>query len=254
MRSRDWYNKGGIEMMTIAGRIHRLEASLEAEKKFFLWLQHAKAKGGFIRYWEQELVGPLVPFEWFADEEAHFLYFLVNDVNFTILNSASTNQDLNVLAYCALDGLLRQISRPDQSGALVPVRPIPEIKSQVGGYLWAKFRTLLEEALSIAAAIDEISETYLGGEDILFADSRGTIDAETSTLRKTAEIYGSLAEWLNLEPITIECFTPGHPMVDTKADQLVHLSRAQALMCRDDRRKSIDALRRVCPKLVEGAP
>jgi hypothetical protein len=240
-------------MMTIAGRIHRLEASLEAEKKFFLWLQHAKAKGGFVRYWEQELVGPLVPFEWFADEEAHFLYSLVNDVNFTILNSASTNQDLNVLAYCALDGLLRQISRPDQSGALVPVRPIPEIKSQVGGYLWAKFRTLLEETLSLAAAVDEISETYLGGEDILFADSRGTIDAETSTLRKTAEIYGSLAEWLNLEPITVECFTPDHPMVDAKAKQLVLLSRAQALIGRDDRRKSIDALRRVL-KLAGGEP
>ncbi len=164
--------------MTIAGRIHRLEAALEAKEKFFLWLQHAKAKGGFVRYWEQELAGPLVPFEWFADEEAHFLCCLVNDVNFTILNSASTNQDLNVLAHCALDGVLRQISRPDQSGALVPVRPIPEIASRVGVYLWTKLRTLLEEALSIAAAIDEISETYLGGEDILFADSRGTIEAE----------------------------------------------------------------------------
>src|SRR5664280_565255 len=119
MRSRDSCSKGGIEKMTIARRVHRLEASLEAEKKFLLWLQHAKAKGGFICYWEQELAGPLVPFEWFADEEAHFLYSLVNDVNFTILNSASTNQDLSILAHCALDGLLRQISRPDQSAALV---------------------------------------------------------------------------------------------------------------------------------------
>src|ERR1035437_5014463 len=253
MRSRDWCSKGGIEKVTIAGRIHRLQAPLEGGKKFFLWLQHAKAKGGFVRYWEQELAGPLVPFEWFADEEAHFLYFLVNVVNLTILTNASTNQDLSVLAHCALYGVLRQISRPDQSGALVPVRPIPEIASRVGVYLWTKLRTLLEEALSIAAAIDEISETYLGGEDILFADSRGTIDAETSRLRKTAEIYGSLAEWLNLEPITVECFTPGHPMVDAKANQLIHLSRAQALICRGDRRKSIDALRRVL-KLAEGEP
>lgn len=236
--------------MTIEGRVHRLEASLEAEEKFFLWLQHAKAEGGFIRYWEHKLAGPLVPFEWFADEEAHFRYFLVNEVNLTILTNASKNQDLSVLAHCALDGILKQISRPDQSGALVPVRPIPEIASQVGMCLWTKLRTLLEETLSLVAAADEISETYLGGEDILFADSRSTIDAETSTLRRTGEIYGPLAEWLNLEPITVECFAPGHPMVDAMVNQLVDLSRAYALICCDDRRKSIDALRRVM-KLAE---
>jgi hypothetical protein len=238
--------------MTIARRVHTLEASLEAKKKFFLWLQHAKAKGGFIRHWEQEIAGPLVPFEWFADEEAHFHYFLVNVVNLTILENASTNQDSSVLAHCAMYGIVRQISRPDQSGALVPVRPIPEIASQAGGYLWAKFRTLLEETLSLAAAIDEISAAYLGGEDILFADARATIESETSKLCRTAEIYGSLAKWLNLEPIAVECFTAGHPMVDAKVNELVHLSRAEALIFCSDRLKFRDALRRACPKLMEG--
>jgi hypothetical protein len=234
------------------GRIHKLEGSLAAKEKFLLWLHHAKAAGGFVAYWEKELKGPMVPFEWFEDEEAYFLFRLVNDLNFTILNNATKNQDLRSLAHCALDGIVRQISRPDQFGALVPVRPIPEIATRAGIYLCAKFRTLLEEAELTEAAIEVLSKTYLGGEDILFPDSRAILDAETSNLRVTAEIYELLAKWLDLEPIAIEAFTLDHLMVDAKANQILYISRAEALACSSDRRKFLDALQRAFPELVEG--
>jgi hypothetical protein len=39
------------------GRIHRLEASLDAKRKFFLWFHRAKDAGGFAPYWDKELKG-----------------------------------------------------------------------------------------------------------------------------------------------------------------------------------------------------
>ncbi len=237
--------------MALKARLQKLEASLEAKKQLFLWLQHAKAAGGFVPYWEQELKGPLGPFEWLADEEVYFLWHLVNETNLEILKNAQVNHDLRSFAHCALDGILRQIARPNRSGVFVPARQIPELAERVGGYLYAKFRALLEESLSLAAAIDEVSETYLGGEDILFPDSRAALDAETSDLRKTADVFGPLAEWLKVEPITVDGFIPGH-LVDAKASQLVNFARAGALSRGGTRRQFIDALQQAWPELAEG--
>ncbi len=123
--------------MTSKRRIVKIEASLDGKTKFLLWLHRAKAAGGFEAYWEKELKGPLVPFEWFDDEGAFLLFRLVNDVNFTILKSAETNRNLRSLAHCALDGVVRQISRPDEWGALLPNCPIPEIATLAGMYVCA---------------------------------------------------------------------------------------------------------------------
>ena len=234
--------------MTLERRINKLETSLLAKEKFFLWLNRAKAAGGFVPYWEKELKGPLAPLEWFADEEAYLLFRLVNDVNFTILNNASKNKDLRSFAHCALDGVVRRISRPNRSGALVPVRPIPEVPSRVGVYLCAKFRLLLEETLSLAAAVDEISETYLGGEDILFSDIRATLDAEVSCLNATAELFDPLTDWLHIEPLTLNRLTPCSPIVHARVDHVIHLSRAEALVSCSDLRKFKDALQRAFPE------
>ncbi len=161
--------------MTLETRIHKLETSLAAREKFTLWLHHAKAAGGFVSYWEKEMRGPLAPLEWFEDEEAYLLFRLVNDVNFAILNNASKNQDLRSFAHCALDGVLRRICRLNKSSVFVPVHPIPENATLIGKKLCAKFKLLLEETVLMAAAIDVISGTYVGGEDILFSDMRASL-------------------------------------------------------------------------------
>ena len=205
-------------------------------------------------YWEKELRGPLVPFEWFEDEEAYFLFRLVNDVNFTILNNASKNQDLRSFAHFALDGVVRRIGRPDQSGALAPVHPIPDIATRVGKFVCAKFKSLWEETLLMASAIDVISETYLGGEDILFPDTRAMLNAEVSNLRTTADVYDPLTDWLDIEPLKLKEPAPGSPIVHAKADHVVHLSRAEALIGCSDLRKFKDALQRAFPELVDGGP
>lgn len=103
----------------------------------------------------------------------------------------------------------------------------------------------------MASAIGVISETYLDGEDILFADTRATLDAEVSALRVTAEICDALAEWLGLEPINVYGLTPGHPMVDAKANQIVQISRAEALVSSSDLRKFKDALHKAWPGIAE---
>ena len=236
--------------MAFKGRIQKLEASLEANKKFLLWLHDAKAAGGFISYWEREIRGPLVPLEWFADEEAYFLWRLVNDVNFAIWKNAQANHDLCSLVHCALDGVIRRIARPDPAGALVPERPIPEIAERLGGYVCNKFRAILTESVCFAAAIDEISETYLGGEDMLFDDTRVVLEAETSNLRKMADTFGPLLAWLNVEPITAEGFAPGHPMVDAKAAELADYSHAHAFAGGGTSGEFVSALRQVSPDLV----
>jgi hypothetical protein len=234
--------------VTLEGRIDKLEASLAAKEKFALWLHRAKAAGGFLPYWERELKGSLAPFEWFEDEEAYLLFRLVNDVNFTILNNASKNQDLRSLAHCALDGVVRRIGRPDQSGALAPVHPIPDIAMRVGKFVCAKFKSLLEETLIMASAIDVISETYLGGEDMLFPDTRAMLNAEVSNLRTTADVYDPLTDWLDIEPLKFKEPAPGSPIVDAKANQIVLISRADALVFSSDLRKFKDALQQAFPE------
>jgi hypothetical protein len=201
-----------------------------------------------LPYWEKELKGPLAPFEWFEDEEAYLLFRLVNDVNFTILNNASKNQDLRSYAHFALDGMLRRICTPDQSGVLVPVCPIPEISTRVGKYLCAKFKSLLQETELLAVAIDVISETYLGGEDILFSDTRASLDTEVSNLRMTADVYDPLTDWLDIEPLIFKEPAPDSPTVDAKAKQIVLISRAEALVTCSDVRKFKDALQRAFPE------
>jgi hypothetical protein len=237
--------------VTIEGRIQKLERSLPAKEKFILWLRRAKAAGGFVPYWEKELKGPMVPFEWCEDEEAYLLFRLVNDVNFTILNNASKNQDLRFFAHCALDGILRRIGRLDESNIFVPVRPIPEIATLVGKRVCAEFKSLLEETLIMASAIDVISGTYLGGEDILFPDTRATFDAEVSNLRTTADVYDPLTDWLDIEPLKLREPAPGSPNVDAKAKQIVLISRAEALVTCSDLRKFKDALHKAWPELPE---
>jgi hypothetical protein len=238
--------------VTSERRIHRLETSLAPREKFSLWFHRAKAAGGFVAYWEKELKGPLAPSEWFEDEEAFFLFHLVNDVNFTILRNASTNQDLRIFAYCALDGFLRRICRPDESGVFVPVCPIPEIAAVVGKKLCAKFKSLLEETGLMAAAIDVISETTLGGEDILFSDTRDILETEVSNLRTTADIFDPLTDWLQIEPLKLKELALGSPIVHAKVDQIVNESRAEALVSSIDLRKFKDALQKAWPDLGKG--
>lgn len=236
--------------MTLEGRIHRLEASLPAKEKFFLWLHRAKAAGGIVPYWEMELKGPMVPFDWLEDEEAFLLFHFVNDLNSTILRNASKNQDLRIFAHCALDGTLRRICRLDESGVFVPVHPIPELATRVGKYVCAKFKSLLEETELMASAIDVISETYLGDEDILFSDIRDILDGEVTNLRTTADVYAPLTYWLKIEPLTLKGLAPDSPIVHAKVDSIIQLSRAEALVGCSDLRKFKDALQRAFPEFT----
>ncbi|MGE5734137.1 MAG: hypothetical protein ACM34E_03505 [Acidobacteriota bacterium] len=224
--------------MAFKGRIQRLEASLSANKKFLLGLEHAKRAAAWDSYWIEQLNRPSVPFEWFADEGAYMLWHLINDVNLAILRNAQTNTDLRHLVHCGLDGVLRQIASPDDSGVFVPVCPITELSTRLGEYLYAKLQAIFEEAFCLAAPIDELSEIYLGvGQDILFADSRTILEDEMSCLRTTAETFAPLAGWLNVQPIAMEGYMPGHPMVDAKVTKLADLSRADALIHCDDQRR-----------------
>ncbi len=102
------------------------------------------------------------------------------------------------------------------------------------------------------SAIGVISETQFGGEDILFADTRAVLEAETANLQVTTEICRHLAVWLNAEPIVADEFTPGHPMVDAKAQEIVRISRAEALVSSSDLRRFKEALQAASPALEEG--
>jgi hypothetical protein len=209
-----------------------------------------KRQAGFVAYWEREIKGLLLPFKWFADDEAHFLWRLVNDVNFAILKDAQTNRDLRCFAHCALDGLLRQIARPDSSGVLLPAGPIAEVPERVGRYFLHKFKTLMEETLLLAAAVDDLSQTHLNGEDILFADTRSELLDQISQLRVTAQLYEPLAAWLNVEPVEVEGFALGHARVGAKAAEIADFSRAAALTVSGDGRQFKRALQQLCPELA----
>jgi len=234
--------------MTLKGRLQKVEEALDANKKFLLWLDHAKAVGGFVSYWERELKGPLVPFKWFGDEEAYFLWRLVNDVNIAILNDAQTNHDLRRVLHCALDGVLRQITQPDESGRLVPVLPAPEVTKLVGEFLYGQFKTIFEEALLLAAALDELSQTHLDGKDLLFVDTHSELVRHISQLRATAQLYAPLAAWLKVKPMEVHDFPPGHARVGAKAVEMADFSKAAALTVSGDGRQFKGALHQFCPE------
>src|SRR5262249_18622038 len=171
--------------------------------------------------------GPMVTLEWLADDEAYFLFLLLNDVNLEILKNDKANTDLHSFAHCALDGIVRQIARPNDSGIPVPVQSIPDLAKGTGRFLYTKFKELFSDALLLTAAIDELSEIYFGGEDVLFDDSRAILDGLNSNLRKTVEIYAPMALWLDLEPVTIETLKLNYAVLDAKATALAEFSRAE---------------------------
>ena len=237
--------------MTFKGRIQKLEASLEANKKFLLWLEHAKRAGDWTSYWTEQLEKPLLPFEWFADEDAYFLWHLVHDVNLSILTNAQANTDLRNLVHCALYGLLGKIARIDDAGIFVPVRPIAELATCLGEYLYAKLQGIFQETFCLAVAVDELSEIYLGDDqDILFADSRAILDTELSNLRETAVTFAPMAEWFNVQSIAMEAYMSGDHMVDSKVAKLADVSRVNALMRYGDQQRFFDALHRAFPGLT----
>ena len=238
--------------MTQKARISKLEASLTAKQKLYSWLKHAKLSGGLIPYWKKELTGLMLPLEWLTDEEARFLWHLVIDANVEILRCMHANDELWRVVHLALDGVVRQIARPDSSGIFVPVRPIPELAAHVGRYLCATFQGIWEETLCLQAAMEKISQAYLEGEDILFADSRGAMDTATANFHDTAYMCGAIARWLNLEGVTFaaEAFSSQHPLVQAKVTRLANLSRVEALRCTATRGQLIQAIKGACPDLA----
>jgi hypothetical protein len=73
------------------------------------------------------------------------------------------------------------------------------------------------------------------------------LDTEVSTLRTTADVYDPLTDWLEIEPLILKEVASGSPIVHAKANQIVHLSRAEALVSSSDLRKFKDALQRAFP-------
>jgi hypothetical protein len=77
------------------------------------------------------------------------------------------------------------------------------------------------------------------------------LNAEVSNLRTTADVYDPLTDWLDIEPLKFKESAPGSPIVDAKANQIVHISRADALVFSSDLRKFKDALQRAFPEFSE---
>ena len=50
-----------------------------------------------------------------------------------------------------------------------------------------------------------------------------------------------MAGWLNVQPIAMERYTPGDPMVDAKVAKLAKVSRVNALMRWGDQQRFFDA-------------
>jgi hypothetical protein len=101
----------------------------------------------------------------------------------------------------------------------------------------------------LRAAIAAISHAHLGGEDALFTDMRAELESQISNLHKTAEVFAPLARYVDADPIKIEGFVAGNPLVDAKTAELENYSRGHAVVGRGTRRELNDALLRLCPEL-----
>ena len=126
--------------------------------------------------------------------------------------------------------------------------PAPKVTKLVGEFLYGQFKTIFEEALSLAGAIDELSQTYLGGEDLLFVDTRRELAEQISQLRATGQLYAPLAAWLKVKPMEVHDFPPGHARVGAKAVEMADFSKAAALTVSGDGRQFKGALHQFCPE------
>jgi hypothetical protein len=74
------------------------------------------------------------------------------------------------------------------------------------------------------------------------------LNAEVSNLRTTAYVYDPITDWLEIEPLVLKEVAPGSPIVHAKANQIVLISRADALFFSSDLRKFKEALQRAFPE------
>jgi hypothetical protein len=190
-------------------RMKKLEAGLETRKRVFAWLEQSKASGGFLEYWRQRLMGPLVPHAWLADSEAFFLYVLVNKVNLAALSCAIDNEDVWRFAAVALRSL---IADPRQL-------PREELVADWRGL----FSALLERGLALEAAAASIATDYFDEHAVLFADSAAMLNTYTSRLLEIAEIYDGVADQIDLRGFSN---IPSSAAVEENVRDLVNGARA----------------------------
>lgn len=197
--------------MAFNARVKKLEAGLETRKRVFAWLEQSKASGGFLEYWRQCLMGPLVPLAWLADSEAFFLYVLVNEVNLVALSCAIENEDVWPFAAAALRSLIADLRQQQPNEQLVAD--------------WRdRFSALLERGLALEAAAAYIAHDYFEGHAVLFADSAARLKTYTSRLVEIAEIYEGIAAGHSLPRFSADMPSPA--AIERSVRELVDGTRA----------------------------
>lgn len=202
--------------MAFGARMKKLEATLESKKRTLLWLEQAKAAGGFMQYWRQCLNGPIVPFAWLDDPDAFMLYALVNEVNVSIFREVPAQKDL----FWLVAAVLRQ---------MVAARTLsPEDMHTLEGWKTVLSR-LLKDTLVLQAAVEEIQGCYFEGHSILFSDSSAELERQSSSLREVARLYNGIAEALGAQPFDTAELIPRKDDINAKTSELLNLARAEAL-------------------------
>ncbi len=110
----------------------------------------------------------------------------------------------------------------------------------------------LEKVVIMASPVQRLSETHLSGEDTLFLDTRATLDAEFSNLLVAADVFDPITDWPHIETLKLKELDPGSPIVRAKVNELVHISRAEALAYCSDLRRFKESLQGAFPALAEG--
>ena len=201
--------------MALDTRLKKLEGKLDSRKRTLLWLEQAKSAGGYVGYWKETLRRPFFPHDW-MDDEAFFLYLLINDVNVYVLQNAQSNSEC--LWFAA--GMIRQF---------ITAHKLTARDSQILNEWRTHYGRMLAETLAFKAATEVFTTFYCEEHDILFPDTRAELDDAAAKLREIADIFNGLASELGVAPLEVEGFSEGHPAVDEKVEQFVRAARAEVL-------------------------
>jgi hypothetical protein len=204
--------------MSINSRLGKIERCLSYRELALLWLKSSQAKGGYSEYWKFSEFQP-----WAAEnEEAGLLYHLATTVNGTVLLAA---QQWRVLASWAS---LLSISMLDVKPQLRPFEP-----HTVGGF-FERWRNalcrLFAEVVAVQQAVDLISEEYVDGHEVLFADAKAELSSSFENAKLLVLGYNCFAAENGKELIDIE--TVANQVgrrVAQRRNEWVMLSRSEVL-------------------------
>jgi hypothetical protein len=227
-------------MRELKRRLDKLTESLGVKEKVLFHLEATKSEGGFIEYAKRLYTDPKAD-AWVSNQEAHFLYTLMCNLNIAVLDYTAI---LAPQLWWARIALLQATA--SCAGAYVANR-LKDVNERKGIVAECRFKfvAMMEDACGLREAIAEISDTHFDGQ-VLFADAASLLEATISDLCEFASEFNDMVKEVEWELIHIDR-VPDSCLVVAQGycDRFVRSAHSESLLRAGD---GESALNHLCPE------